>query len=118
VEAAYQRYVVKPVGSQHEIWMLRHPVRLMGQGKTLRLILPAEAVVVWSADEWKTTSDSKANHFDDLNLWFVDLPTTELAAESQIEFTFSWTRDQRWEGRNFRVQVMENAPAEQSTQTH
>src|SRR5262245_13048114 len=117
VEAAYQRYVVSPVGSQHEIWMLRHPIRLMGQGKTLRIILPAEAVVVWSADEWKTTSNSKAQYLDEVNLWFVDLPTTELAGKSQVEFTFSWTADQRWEGRNFRVQVIENAPGEHSTKT-
>jgi glucoamylase len=114
VDAAYQRYVVNPVPSQHEIWMLRHPIRVMGQGKTLRIFLPAEATVVWTIDGWKQTNESHANYVDDLNLWFADLPTAELAGKSQVEFTFSWTRDQRWEGRNFRVQVIENAPGEQS----
>jgi len=115
VEAAYQRYVVNRVGSRHEIWTLRHPIRRMPQGKTLRIILPADAVIVWTTDDWKRPNESEANHVDDLNLWFVDLPTAELAGESQVEFTFFWKREKTWEGRNFRVEVVENAPGEQST---
>src|SRR5215470_2609126 len=118
VDAAYQRYVVNRVPSQHEIWTLRHPIRVMPQGKTLRIILPAEATVVWTIDGWKQTNESEANYVDGLNLWFVDLPTTKLAGKAQVEFTFSWTRNQRWEGRNFHVQVIEKAPDEQSPQTH
>jgi glucoamylase len=118
VEAAYQRYVVNHVPGQYEIWTLRHPTRVMRQGKTLRIILPAEATVVWTIDGWKQTNESKANYVDGLNLWFVDLPTAELAGKSQVEFTFSWKRDQRWEGRNFSVQVIGSAPGQQSSQTH
>ena len=81
----------------------------MPQGKTLRIIVPAEATVVWTIDGWKQTNQSEANYVNGLNLWFVDLPTAELAGKSQVEFTFSWKHDQRWEGRNFRVQVIENA---------
>jgi hypothetical protein len=33
----------------------------------------------------------------------------------QVEFTFSWKREKRWEGRNFRVEVFENAAGEEST---
>ena len=36
-------------------------------------------------------------------------------AKSQVEFTFSWKREKRWEGRNVRVEVFENAAGEQST---
>jgi glucoamylase len=118
VEAAYQRYVANPVPSQYEIWSFRHPIRLMPQGKTLRIIVPAEATVVWTIDEWKQTNRSETNYIDGLNLWFVDLPTAELAGKSQVEFTFCWTREQRWEGRNFRVQAIEKAPGGLSAQTH
>jgi glucoamylase len=115
VEAAYQRYVVNRVRSRHEIWTLRHPIRRVPQGKTLRIILPADAVIVWTTDNWKRSNESEANHVDDLNLWFLDLPTAELTGKSQIEFTFFWKREKRWEGRNFRVDVFENPAGEQST---
>jgi glucoamylase len=114
VEAAYHRYVVNRIRSRHEIWTLRHPIRRMPQGKTLRIILPADAVIVWTTDDWKRSNESEANHVDDLNLWFVELPTAELAGKSQIEFTFFWKRAKQWEGRNFRVEVVENAAGEQS----
>jgi hypothetical protein len=87
----------------------------MPQRKTLRIILPADAVIVWTTDNWKRSNESEANHVDDLNLWFVDLPTAELTGKSQVEFTFFWTREKRWEGRNFRVEVVENTAGEQST---
>jgi glucoamylase len=114
VEAAYQRYVVNRVRSRHEIWTLRHPIRRMPKGKTLRVILPAEAVIVWTIDDWKRSNESQANYVDELNLWFVDFPTAELAGESPVEFTFFWKREKRWEGRNFRVEVVENEADEQS----
>ena len=115
VEAAYHRYVVNRVRSRHEIWTLRHPIRRIPQGKTLRVILPADAVIVWTTDNWKRSNESEADHLDDLNLWFLDLPTAELTGKSQVEFTFFWTREKQWEGRNFRVEVVENAAGEQPT---
>jgi len=50
VEPAFQRYVVNPVQSRHEIWSLRHPLRRMARGKILRIILAAEATITWSTD--------------------------------------------------------------------
>lgn len=90
--APCQRYVVNPIPSQHEIWSLRHPIRVMPPGKILRIIVRAEATVVWTMDGWKQTNHSEGNYLDGLNLWFVDLPTAELAGKSQVEFTFSWIR--------------------------
>ena len=54
VEPAFQRYVANPVQSRHEIWTLRHPLRRVPRGKTLRIILAAEATIVWSTDGWYT----------------------------------------------------------------
>jgi glucoamylase len=115
VDAAYQRYVVNPTPSRHEIWTLRHPIRRMPQDKTLRIILPAEATVVWTTDAWARTNESEATYFAELNLWSVDLFTAKLAAHSQVEFTFFWKREKRWEGSNFCVEVVENAASDAST---
>jgi glucoamylase len=37
VEPAFRRYVANPVTSRHEIWSLRHQLRQMPRGKTLRV---------------------------------------------------------------------------------
>jgi glucoamylase len=105
VEPAFQRYVVKPVQSRHEIWSFRHPSRRMWPGKILRIIVTAEATIVWSADNWASTNSVDTTNDSTLNLWFGDLPTENCPNGVVIEFTFFWKQDQRWEGRNYSVVV-------------
>src|SRR4029077_7030057 len=62
VEPAYQRYVVNPVSSRHEIWTPRHRLKRMPRGKILRIVLAAEATVVWSRDHWATASQFDTAH--------------------------------------------------------
>ena len=106
VEPAFQRYVVNPVQSRYEIWSLRYPLRRVGRGKILRIILSAEATIVWSTDDWARTNQSDTIHESGLNLWFADFATAELPVGSVISFTCFWKRDQRWEGRNWQVSVL------------
>lgn len=106
VEPAFQRYVKHPVASQHEIWTLRHRLQRMPRGKTLRVILPAEVVVIWSADDWANAGGIDASREENLNLWFADLPTRELPASAAIGFTFFWKQEQRWQGENWRVSIL------------
>jgi glucoamylase len=106
VEPAFQRYVVNPVQSNHEIWSLRHPLRRVSRGKIFRIILAAEATIVWSTDDWARRNESHTTHRDELNLWFADFPTADLPGGSVFSFTFFWERDQRWEGRNWQVNVL------------
>ncbi len=107
VEPAFQRYVVKPVRSWHEIWSFRHPLRRMSLGKILRIIVTAEATVVWSANDWASTNSVDTTNNSTLDLWFADLPTEKCPGGTMIEFTFFWKQDQRWEGRNYAVVVGE-----------
>jgi glucoamylase len=109
VEPAFQRYVVKPVTSRHEMWSFRHPLRRMPPGKVLRLILTADATVVWSSTGWTNTYKIDASFNAALNLWFADLTSDNCSEGSVIEFTFFWKAAQRWEGRNYSVAVV--APA-------
>jgi glucoamylase len=105
VDPAYQRYVIMPASSEHEMWTLRHRTRHIPPGKTLRLILSDEAVAVWSTNAWTTPNRTASRQNSTLKLWFLDLPTKNLFAGSTIEFTFFWQNAQRWEGRNFSVKV-------------
>jgi glucoamylase len=107
IEPAFQRYVANPVTSRHEIWSLRHPIRRMPPGKILRIILAAEATLVWSDDLWKTTKKSDTAGIAALDSWFADIPTKTMSAGSVIEFTFFWKAARRWEGRNYSLTVGE-----------
>ena len=106
VEAAFQRYVSNPVQSRYEIWSLRHPLRRVPRGKILRIILVAAARIVWSTNDWTRTEQLDTTHESELNLWFADFPTAEWPHGSVIAFTFFWERDQRWENRNWQVNIL------------
>ena len=105
VEPAFQRYVANPVPSRHEIWLMRHPLRLMPPGRILRVILGAEADITWTLDNWAKTSQLLTSYNESLNLWFADFPTAALASGTVVEFTFFWTEPQKWEGRNWQVKI-------------
>jgi glucoamylase len=105
IEPAYQRYVVKPVKSRHEIWLVNHPLRRMPRKKTLRIILAQEAVITWSSDGWATGTSLSMTRNETFEAWFVDLDTAKLPSGAMVEFTFFWKADQRWEGRNHQVKI-------------
>jgi glucoamylase len=73
--------------------------------KILRVIVEAEATIVWSGDGWVTTNQSDTAQLNGLNLWYADLPTEGLAIGSIVEFTFFWIAVRRWEGRNWQISV-------------
>jgi len=106
IEPAFQRYVVNPEPSEHEIWTLRHPMRRMQRGKILRVILAAEASVVWSIDGWAKVNTMDAVHEGVLNLWFLDFPTENWPSGTVFSVTLFWKRDQRWQGRNWDVSIL------------
>jgi glucoamylase len=112
VEPAFQRYVAAPAKSRYEIWSIRHPLRRIPFGKTLRIILAADAAIAWSVDNWgtRTTVDSTLN--STLTLWFADLPTENLARNTTVEFTLLWKADQRREGGNYSVAVAGSYPSD------
>jgi glucoamylase len=108
VEPAFERYVRKPVTARHDIWTFRHPIRRMHLGKILRLIVGADATVIWSTDQWASSTEVETTPVRKLNLWFADLATNELAGGSAAGFTFFWKGARKWEGRNWRIDVQQS----------
>jgi len=106
VDPAFERYVLNPAQSRYEIWTVRHPLRLAPPGKILRIIVAAEATIVWSTDNWIRRDESQTSYQPELNLWFADFPTAEWPQGSAFAFTIFWKRDQRWEGRNWQVNIL------------
>ena len=106
VESAFRRYVLNPVPSRYELWSLRYPVKRVSRGKVLRVILAADVTIVWSTNDWARTERLDTTHESELDLWFADFPTAEWPQGSVLAFTFFWKRDQRWEDRNWQVNVL------------
>ena len=107
VGPAFERYVLHPVQSNYEIWTLRYPARRVSRCKILRIILAAKATVVWSTDGGASTNLLDTVHERRLDLWFADLPTADWPAGSTLTFTFFWKHDQRWEGRNWQIKILD-----------
>jgi glucoamylase len=105
IEPVFQRYVVKPEKNSHEMWSARHSIRRMAHGKILRLIVVAEATILWSVDNWTSTNKMETTPVSPLHVWFADLPTAKCPQGSVIEFTFFWKDSQCWEGKNHSVVV-------------
>jgi glucoamylase len=106
IDPAFERYVVAKARSRHEIWTARHATRRMYRGKILRIILTAEADVVWSPDGWATTRTAATTENKTLHLWYCDLPTQDLAEGGVATFTLFWKKEQRWEERNYTLTVV------------
>jgi glucoamylase len=105
IEPAFQRYVANPEPCAHEIWCTRHPLRRMRPQAILRIIVATAGTLVWSIDGWTNTHRSDFGREPILDLWFFDLPSASWPSGTQLEFTFFWKADQRWEGRNWQVHV-------------
>jgi len=106
IEPVFQRYVVNKARNSHEMWSASHSICQLPQGRILRLIVAADATMVWTADGWAGTNRTDATHLGSLDIWFADIPTEKFPVGSVIEFTFCWKEGQRWEGKNYSVKVM------------
>jgi glucoamylase len=101
---AAARYLPTPPASPYALWRFNNKARTMPAGKILRVETRAAAVVHWSGDGWQTVQDTPTRDTG-LGMYVADLPTTGLPAGATVTFTFRWPAADRWEGRNFEVQV-------------
>jgi glucoamylase len=98
-----QRYQVERRKSFFAEWRFNNKCRTIPQGKKLRLLLPAPAMVHWSFDGWQTGQDT--NTRDPLGVFVADLPSDSLVAGREIVFTLYWPQEQRWEGVDYTIVV-------------
>jgi glucoamylase len=99
-----QRYVVDNVVPKTFIWRFNHKCRDIPVGQTLRIELQMKSSVHWSADGWCVVQDTMTEDTQ-LGIHFADLATGSLPPGAMIAFTFFYTEDGRWDGRNFEVTI-------------
>ncbi|HEX6617771.1 MAG TPA: glucan 1,4-alpha-glucosidase [Gemmatimonadales bacterium] len=103
--ATRERYVARAAATPYAAWRFNHRIRRMPAGRRLRIETLAPAVVHWGIGNWArvwnvATRDTGAG------VHVADLPTAELPAGTAVDFTFHWPAAARWEGRDFRVDVV------------
>jgi glucoamylase len=86
-------------------WSQRLPAVSVKAGQVLGICLPAQATVHWSADGWHKITDI-ATRDTGLGVQVADLPVRNLRAGQWIDFTFRWSDPERWEGQDFRVDIV------------
>jgi glucoamylase len=101
---AVQRYQVRHTDSPFFLWRFTQKGRTLPAGKRLRVETLACARIHWSPDGWATAHDIDTRDTG-LGVFVADLPTAELAAGSDLSFTFYWPQSARWEGTDFTVRV-------------
>jgi glucoamylase len=86
-----------------EIWKPNRRARSVKSGSTLRVQAPAGFRLRWSSDEWCTANETQAVPVA-IASHFLDIPIArdQLAP---IRFTFLWTKDSRWEGKDYEVTI-------------
>jgi glucoamylase len=85
-------------------WRLTARREQMPAGRNLRIELPEPALIRWSIDDWASASDTPCRDTG-FGTHVFDL-VTQMLASGSIDFTIFWTDAQRWEGVDFRIEVV------------
>lgn len=100
VEPVHQRYARAHTPSRFEIWSFAYPCTRIRPGCTLRIVTRSPGMLRWSDDGWQSSQDQQLRE-SGIGCWYADLPSA--AAGTAFDFTFCWP--ERWEGRDFRVEL-------------
>jgi glucoamylase len=105
VASRYQSASYKP--EPLEIWKLNRQIRTIPAGTKLRLLASTPFELHWSADNWATVQDT-ASIPTDLGVHYVDIVTAP-GQSNPIRFTFYWTAESRWEGKDYEIALQARA---------
>ena len=86
-----------------EIWKPNRQVCTVKKGYTLRIQAPASFRLRWSEYDWQRVEDTPSCPTA-LGIHYLDIPVPS-AQRAPIRFTFFWTSENRWEGRDYEVNV-------------
>jgi len=106
IPAVADRYLAGRGRADLEVWKPGRRVRQVPAGCTLRVQSPGEFILHWSADDWRSVTDTPSAD-SGIGVGFVDIPIPR-GRQSFIRFTFFRPREGRWEGRDYEVSI---APA-------
>jgi glucoamylase len=87
-----------------EIWKPIRQLRSVPAGWPLRIQAAAPFLLHWTNDDWKTAADTRSKGTA-LGVEFVDIEVPP-GQKNPLKFTFLWTGSEKWEGRDYEVEVI------------
>jgi glucoamylase len=100
----FERYIEQKTETITTSWRFNHKCQSIPAGNTLRIELLSPGIVQWSANGWKDAQDKKTSDTG-LGVHFADLPSKDLAPETEITFTIYWIDQDCWEGTDYHVRT-------------
>ncbi len=100
-----ERYLTRKTVSPFQTWRFDNQRKTVAAGKKLRIEVMAPAVISWTDDDWGSKNDLRTKDTG-IGLFIADLPV-ENNGSGHIRFTFLWTAANRWEEKNFDVEIEE-----------
>jgi glucoamylase len=102
IEPVYRRYVEQGVVSDLQIWLFNHKLRAALSNRPLRIETAEPARLHWTANEWATVNDTELLD-EGLDVYACEFQPGEFKTGEVLKFTFYWTEQGRWEGRDFSI---------------
>lgn len=104
IDAVYDRYVAgslerNPIG----VWKFNRQVPKVAAGTLIRIQADKPFLLHWTSDGWESSTDTRSTATA-VNIDFVDIPPPD--RNESIRFTFLWTEENRWEGKDYTVQLV------------
>jgi glucoamylase len=99
------RYLEEKRTSPFDFWRFSRKLRAINRKKKLRLETQAPCRLHWSVDGWTTVRDTDSRDTG-LGIHVVDLTLSRVKAGSTLQFTFFWPEADRWEGRDFSIEIV------------
>ncbi|HWW13590.1 MAG TPA: hypothetical protein VN310_02920 [Candidatus Dormibacteraeota bacterium] len=114
VEAAYERYVQgSGERKRMEVWKSNRQVQTVPAGTLLRIQANSPFLLHWTSDDWQLSEDLRSQGTA-IGIEFVDIPLPK-QQKNPIQFTFLWLDEDRWEGEDYTVKVLEQDTADRSS---
>ena len=106
VEAVHERYV-RGSGERKtmDVWKPNRQIQTVPAGTLLRIQANSPFLLHWTSDDWQHSKDVRSQGTA-IGIEFVDIPLPK-KQKNPIQFTFLWLDEDRWEGKDYSVNVRE-----------
>jgi glucoamylase len=97
------RYIGGAPRKPLEIWKQNRQVPSIASGTTLRIQAARPFVLHWAKGDWRQAYDTRSTPTA-VGINFADIEV-EPGQRAPVRFTFLWTEENRWEGRDYAVDI-------------
>jgi glucoamylase len=89
-----------------EVWKFNRQVPKVPAGTLLRIQADKPFLLRWTSNEWQSSTDTRSTATT-VNIDFVDIQAPD--RDRPVRFTFLWTEENRWEGKDYTVEIVVEA---------